>query len=122
MVAPRYRLMVLLYLRGLLKPDYPQGNRSIAREDLLLQAVSAETTATAQLAEINLQAAFASLFNPKSAPSMLDKLSSAVNRLTAMSTLDFVAARQVARKAAGSVESMAKLYDALVKGGIIVEN
>lgn len=114
--------MVLLYLRGLLAPDYPQGNRSIAREDMLLQAVAAETSAAAQLAEINMQAAFASLFSPKSAPQMLDKLSTAVNRLTAMSTLDFVTARQAAKKAAGSVESMAKLYDALVKKGIIVEN
>lgn len=114
--------MVLLYLRGLLKPDYPQGNRSIAREEILLQAVSAETMASTQLAEINLQASFAPLFSAARAPEMFRKLSEAIRRITAMSNLDFATASQVAAKAAGSVDSMAKLYDALVKKGIIVEN
>jgi len=34
--------MVLAYLRGLLKPDYPMGIRSEIREDLILHALSSE--------------------------------------------------------------------------------
>ena len=42
MEAPRLRLLRLANLRGLLTPDYPHGNRSRIREELILRDLSRE--------------------------------------------------------------------------------
>lgn len=112
--------MVLLYLRGLLKPDYAQGYRSIAREEMLLRAVEMETSANMQMQELLVQAAFVPLFDPKKAPTMIHQMSDSARRIMELAALN-VHVKAVS-KAQGSVESMTKLYTALVKQGIIVED
>jgi hypothetical protein len=38
--TPQLRLLVLAHARGLIKPDYPHGIKSVIREELLLRQIS----------------------------------------------------------------------------------
>jgi hypothetical protein len=40
--TPQLRLLVLAHARGLIKPDYPHGVKSVIREELLLRQISRE--------------------------------------------------------------------------------
>lgn len=40
METPQLRLLVLAHARGLIKPDYPHGAKSVIREELLLRQIS----------------------------------------------------------------------------------
>lgn len=55
----RLRLYVVAYLRGLLKPYYVQGNLSVVREELILNALSAEMDSDAARQLHMLQASMA---------------------------------------------------------------
>lgn len=111
--------MVLLYMRGLLKPDYPHGVKSVAREEMLLLALSLELAANSQLHNLMVQAAFAPLIDPRKANVVARNMSEYAEKISKLAGLD------IAKKPShpwGSVKSMSALYHALVKQGIIIEN
>lgn len=90
------------------------------REEMLLQALAIESAAHMQRDEVLIQSAFASLFRAGKAGEMLQQLTFSTRRAHAMMGLNLNPME--APKARGSVESMVKLYQALVKQGIIIEN
>lgn len=63
--------MLVAYLRGLLKPDYPQGLRSIIRENFILQALSRELDARELVARVEQQGTFIALINHTNANKLL---------------------------------------------------
>ena len=63
--------MLLAHLRGLLKPDYEQGVRSMIREELVLQAISQETEASGLLIQAQMTAAMLPAVEDKSKPRSL---------------------------------------------------
>jgi hypothetical protein len=63
--------MLVAYLRGLLTPDYPNGVRSVVRENLVLQAISLELDADALLNRVATEAAYAPLMQGNNANNLL---------------------------------------------------
>jgi len=108
--------MVLLYLRGALTADYPNGVASRVREDFLLHCLAMELASDAQKNSIMLQAAFIPLFTPAKASAEVTRM---FNVLTHASMLKGLQANADTGTPKGSVDSMIKLYHALVKSGLI---
>ncbi len=77
--------MLVAYLRGLLKPDYPNGDRSIFRENMILQSIAREQEANEIIRTISNESNYAPLLAPLQANKLLkhqDKmLSLAFDRL-----------------------------------------
>lgn len=92
----------------------------MAREEMLLRAVEMDKAAEMQMSELMVQAAFAPLFDPRKASSMLGQMANSARKIVELSALNSKALE--AARAKGSVDSITKLYTALVKQGIIVEN
>jgi len=63
--------MLVAYLRGLLKPDYPQGVRSVIRENFILQALSRELDAKEMLARVEHEGTFIALITHDNANKLL---------------------------------------------------
>jgi len=63
--------MLVAYLRGLLKPDYPQGARSVIRENFILQALSRELDGNELMARIQHEGTFVSLVSHDNANKLL---------------------------------------------------
>lgn len=63
--------MLVAYLRGLLKPDYPQGVRSIIRENFILQALARELDASEAMARIKHEGTFVTLLTHDNANKLL---------------------------------------------------
>lgn len=63
--------MLVAYLRGLLKPDYPQGVRSIIRENFVLQALARELDASEMMARIAHEGTFVTLLTHDNANKLL---------------------------------------------------
>jgi hypothetical protein len=63
--------MLVAYLRGLLKPDYPQGSRSIIRENFILQALARELDADELMARIQHEGTFVTLLTHDNANKLL---------------------------------------------------
>ena len=63
--------MLVAYLRGLLTPRYPQGVRSIIRENLVLQALARELEANEVLSRTLNESNYASLMKPDQANKLL---------------------------------------------------
>lgn len=60
--------MVLAHVRGLLKPDYPNGVRSRIRERMLLNSLERETQGSGFLARANVEAASLAAADPGACP------------------------------------------------------
>jgi hypothetical protein len=63
--------MLVAYLRGLLKPDYPQGVRSIIRENFILQALSRELDANELISRVQHAGTFVTLLTHDNANKLL---------------------------------------------------
>lgn len=63
--------MLVAYLRGLLKPDYPQGVRSIIRENFILQALARELDANELITRMQHEGTFISLLTHDNANKLL---------------------------------------------------
>jgi DNA-binding GntR family transcriptional regulator len=110
--------MLVAYLRGLLKPDYPNGSRSVVRENFILQALSRELDADELVARLQQQGTFVSLLTHNNANNLLkqqDKMLSLAfdnfrhkaghkdNKLVNMQAIDKLIATYVALKKQGIV-------------------
>jgi len=65
--------MLIAYLRGLLLPDYPNGIRSIVRENFILQAINREIGAEEILNRIKVEGAFVPMIADGTKANMLLK-------------------------------------------------
>ena len=63
--------MLVAYLRGLLLPDYPNGIRSVVRENFILESINRELGASELVDRVNLEASYASLIKPNFANKLL---------------------------------------------------
>jgi len=106
--------MVLAHLRGLLRHDFSHGLRSVARENMVLQAIDYEMIAQAGKDQTLLQGAFASFISAAKVPDTMRTLGGSLQRLSELSMLN--TKWQAIPKA---VESIFKLYESLEKAGII---
>lgn len=110
--------MLVAYLRGLLKPDYPQGIRSIIRENFVLQALARELDAREMLARIEHEGTFVALLTHDNANKLLKDQDK-------MLSLAFDNFRQKAHKASNksiNMEAIDKLlaaYAKLKKQGLV---
>jgi hypothetical protein len=59
----RLKLFLLAHLRGLLKPDYPQGLTSILRENFILEGIENEMDVDIMKTFAQVNAGFASALN-----------------------------------------------------------
>lgn len=110
--------MLLAYLRGLLKPDYPQGIRSIIRENFILQALARELDASEMMARVAHEGTFVTLLTHDNANKLLKDQDK-------MLSLAFDNFRHISRKnrnKAINMEAIDKListYAALKKQGLV---
>jgi hypothetical protein len=63
--------MLVAYLRGLLKPDYKQGIRSIIRENFILQALARELDANEMIMRLKHEGSFIPLLTHDNANKLL---------------------------------------------------
>lgn len=63
--------MLVAYLRGLLKPDYPYGQRSIIRENFVLSALAREQEASEVITRVSYEAAYTALLSSEQANKLL---------------------------------------------------
>jgi hypothetical protein len=63
--------MLAAYLRGLLKPDYSQGIKSVYRENLILQSIAREQEAEEIVLTINNESNYSPLLSPTQANKLL---------------------------------------------------
>ena len=109
--------MILAFLRGLLKPYYLQGSRSVAAENLVLEALALKEVARHGCEQVMMQAAFSEKFADKRVPELMREFGRSLRRLSELSMLNI--SWQANAEARGKVESILELYEALEKAGII---
>lgn len=112
--------MLLAFLRGLLKPYYNQGSRSVAAEHLVLEAIAVEETGRQGRDMVLMQAAFSSHFARNRVSETMGNFGKELRRLAEMSMLNV--GWSSVPEAQASVDSMLQLYEALEKAGIIRDN
>lgn len=106
--------MLLAYVRGFLKPDYPQGVVSVVRERLMLAALSAEAQTPILLQQLVSQSAFAPLFRPDNAKVMLERMTEAFGQLLARSEMNLnLAPEELSKKS----QAMLQLLESLNTSG-----
>jgi hypothetical protein len=110
--------MLVAYLRGLLKPDYPQGARSVIRENFILQALSRELDAKDMLARVAHEGTFVSLLTRDNA----NKLLKNQDKMLSLSSDNF---RHVVSKRSSkainmeAIDQLISTYAALEKQGLV---
>lgn len=118
MESRRIRLMLVAYLRGLLKPDYPNGLRSVIRENVVVEALSRELGADQLIDSISIQASFAPLLQPKNANALLKQQFELLS--LAHSRYEHNTKKTITAKAdVSGIERMVEVYKQLEKQGIV---
>jgi hypothetical protein len=114
--------MLLAYLRGLLKPTYDQGTRSVLRENIILDALSMELDAHALERRTQLYSAYVSLMNPAAAKELMVKQQTTLQNLRYLSEFDgkFTDIQEDTSEAEKS--DIVALYYALEEAGLVGEN
>ena len=114
--------MVVAHLHGLLKPSHKFGARSIAAENAILEALSAELLAGTMQAAVSSDLSAITLFKQDAAISTME---SANSRLSRASELRMYDVYKVASQIAGQLKrntkgelSMFQLYQIAEKSGI----
>jgi hypothetical protein len=110
--------MLVAYLRGLLKPDYPHGLRSIIRENFILQALSRELDAKEMMARVAHAGTFVTLLTHDNANKLLKDQDK-------MLSLSFENFRHISRKNSNksinmeAVDKLIAAYASLKKQGLV---
>ena len=109
-------LLLLAYLRGLLKSGYKHSLRSALRENLVLAALENEVAADFNARHLMAQAAFSSHFSPATVTNTMRGICNALDRMK-----DLVLGYSSGGSAAdlGSVDAMVELHHALTEAGIL---
>jgi hypothetical protein len=110
--------MLVAYLRGLLKPDYPQGVRSMLRENFILQALSRELDAKEMIARVEHEGTFVALISHDNA----NKLLKHQDTMLSLAFDNYRHRSEKRRNKAINMEAIDKListYAALKKQGLV---
>jgi hypothetical protein len=114
--------MLLAYLRGLLKPRYDQGMRSVLRESLVLEALSMELDADFIGLQTQIQAAYGPLLQPKAAKELIHKQQVTLQNLRYLVEFDDRITKMTAAISTGEQGDLVALYKALEDAGLVGEN
>lgn len=113
--------MLMAHLRGLLKPDYLNGARSVVREMLVLDALEMERYAELGLKQMSLSMQMdllcSKLTHRGAADAAYREMSRSFQRLAKLSCFDM--AMSAVPEAKGSVEELTQLFYALGKAGLV---
>jgi hypothetical protein len=113
----KLRLLLLAYLRGLIRSDYSQGLRSIVREDLILDALAAEKDVEFALKRLNTEAMFVAANPGERSGYILKQLCQRLSSWRDAAEFNFSTLNQ--GQITGSVDALIKLYEALKATGMI---
>lgn len=114
--------MLLAYLRGLLRPRYDQGVRSVLRENMLLEALSMELDAQAISLSTQVHATYAPLMQPKAAVELMGKQQTTLQNLRYLVEFDDKVAKMKQATPEGEHADIFALYKALEDAGLVGEN
>lgn len=114
--------MLLAYLRGLLKPHYDQGIRSILRESLVLEALSMELDAEYVAFQTQVHAAYAPLLQPKAAKELMNKQQITMQNLRYLAEFDDRITTMTETISATEQSDLVALYRALEDAGLVGED
>ena len=103
--------MLLAYMRGLLKPDYVHGIRSVARENMILNAIEVEVGTSELLNDIDLRKHVLPLVKASSRNDEINDIQRAMSVVSRYSK--FHSNPEHDRSSSRSVDSMVALYKAL---------
>ena len=106
--------MALAHLRGLLKPYYVQGTRSVIAETAMLRALAAEIVSNVEGQMLLAEASFAPLLSPGAAKSVYQDLHVAFHNVLDKAMLE---ATRVAAHAKARSQDMVALHEDLEKSG-----
>jgi hypothetical protein len=113
--------MLVAYLRGLLKPDYPFGQRSIIRENFVLSALSREQEANEIITRVSHETGYAALLSSTQANKLLkqhDKMLS-----LAFDSLRHKSAETNKRKIdIDGINKFVKMYKQFKAKGFLIKN
>lgn len=109
--------MLTAYLRGLLKPDYKRGIRSILRENAILDALDREQLAAIGMQQLALEQSFVGAYNMEGVRKLLK------NFMSKWPTYSSWAMQRPAHLKQSSIptaeaKAMQSLYEALEKSGL----
>ncbi|MFN5249853.1 MAG: hypothetical protein ACK5DE_02300 [Bacteroidota bacterium] len=111
--------MLVAYLRGLLKPDYPQGIRSIIRENFVLHAISRELDASELMARVAHEGTFVTLLTHDNANKLLKQQDKMLS--LAFDNFRHKSHKRSDRKAINmeAIDKLIATYAALKKQGLV---
>ena len=106
--------MLVAYLRGLLKPDYPNGVNSLIREELILQEISKEQSAESLKFQALVSSAQSGCYDMSQAKKVIDYHREFIVQYNNLifGTKDSVIHQK-------SVDATVKVYHALEKAGLL---
>ncbi len=113
--------MLMGFLAGkptLITSTYVHGIRSVIRENLLLEALAKKAVANIQFTAMQLETQFAAFFDPGHVQDIFRKRMSRARWLNQLSSMELDAKEPMLM----AVESLARLYTALEKSGIIQDD
>ena len=121
MESRKFRLIILAYLRdpSLIKPDYPNGVRSVLRENVLLQAVAADMDASEAAERLHIESAFACHLKPEASYDLMSQFTDSLRTYWDAKELNTGRRQKSATNVKGSATSIVKLYETLEKAGIL---
>jgi hypothetical protein len=115
--ARRYRLMLLAALRGNLEPYYSRGAISIARENLILDAIDLESAADWAFKKLLLDQAFIQFVQPKNRSRLQTEIGHVCANIRRVAEMDIFAAEESHKN--GSIEKSVEIFYALAKAGLV---
>ena len=113
--------MLLAYLRGLLRPKYDQGLRSILRENVLLEALSTQLDVDFVTTQTLAHASYAAALQPEGAKELITKQRSALQNLRYLAEFDDRVKSIVESMSSGEHADLITLYNALEEAGLVGE-
>lgn len=84
METPQLRILVLAHVRGLLKPDYPHGIKSVIREELLLRQINRDIYGDSYYHRATVESNLISVVAPNARDEVYKKAASMVMEGAAM--------------------------------------
>ena len=114
--------MLLAYLRGLLKPKYDQGIRSILRENLVFAALSMELDRDFVELQTKVHASYAPLLQPKAAKDLMNKQQVTMQNLRYLAEFDDRITAMTTAISSDEQSDLVALYHALEDAGLVGEN
>lgn len=117
MESPRSRLIVQAYLRGLTRPDYPNGIKSVVREELILAAIDSEIQYQKMMDYTALRQAILPLIKQDNRKSFVTSITNGIDMAYGYKLMDLNVV--LSKQKYKNVDELIKLYKILEKIGIL---